>query len=458
MQDADELYYQALQFDLRWGRAVGEANTLLEKQCMDMLHRVLGVDPHHVKAQSMLGFMYGHHVDPACKGANADATKAVYWCQKAAQQGYAEGQFNLGEHFRTGNGVSKDSVKAVYWTRKAADQGYERAQFNLGLMYKSGEGVEQDAVQAVHWWLKAADQGFAIAQCDLGLMYRRGEGVEQDAVQAVHWYRKATVQGCAQAQYRLGFMYEGGEGVEQDAVQAVHWYRKAAVQGGATAQFSLGVIYLNGEGVLRDWHEAGLWLQKAVDQGHTQAHFFLGHLKEHQDDYQAAIVHYRAARAADCSEEVHVRIRRCVEAAVRAKQQEQQQRATAVRADETVAEDTEELFNESTRLLLRAGRAAGEAKIGLHRQHVDMLRRVLEVDPHHVVAQCDLGSAYINGKGAEKNDMKALRWYQKSAEQGYAIAQSTLGDMYRRGKGVMGCRAGCSPGGALVSEGSSAGG
>jgi hypothetical protein len=90
------------------------------------------------------------------------------------------------------------------------------------------------------------------------------------------------------------------------------------VQGGEKAQFSLGVIYLNGEGVLRDWHEAGLWLQKAVDQGHTQAHFFLGHLKEHQDDYQAAIVHYRAVRSGPAgghSKEVHVRIRRCVEAA-----------------------------------------------------------------------------------------------------------------------------------------------
>ena len=35
-----------------------------------------------------------------------------------------------------------------------------------------------------------------------------------------------------------------------------------------------------------------------------------------------------------------------------------------------------------------------------------------------------------------QNYAKALEWYRKAAEQGYAFAQSCLGVMYRDGKGV----------------------
>ena len=46
------------------------------------------------------------------------------------------------------------------------------------------------------------------------------------------------------------------------------------------------------------------------------------------------------------------------------------------------------------------------------------------------------GNAYYNGKGVLKNYTKANYWYLKSAEQGYAPAQYSLGLDYRFGQGV----------------------
>ena len=43
-----------------------------------------------------------------------------------------------------GEGVPKDYKQAVYWFRKAADQGNAGAQYNLGAMYAKGEGVPKD--------------------------------------------------------------------------------------------------------------------------------------------------------------------------------------------------------------------------------------------------------------------------------------------------------------------------
>jgi TPR repeat protein len=45
--------------------------------------------------------------------------------------------------------VLKDDKQAVYWYQKAADQGYAEAQSNLGVAYTIGEGVK-DYKQAVY--------------------------------------------------------------------------------------------------------------------------------------------------------------------------------------------------------------------------------------------------------------------------------------------------------------------
>ena len=51
-------------------------------------------------------------------------------------------------------------------------------------------------------------------------------------------------------------------------------------------------------------------------------------------------------------------------------------------------------------------------------------------------AQLRLGICYINGRGVEKNDAKALQWYLDAAKQGETTAQLYLGGCYYTGKGV----------------------
>ena len=77
---------------------------------------------------------------------------------------------------------------------KAADQGNADTQYNLGLMYNNGIGVTQDYAEAMKWYRKAADQGNAKAQSNLGLMYDNGQGVTQDYVQAHMWYNLSAAK------------------------------------------------------------------------------------------------------------------------------------------------------------------------------------------------------------------------------------------------------------------------
>jgi len=54
----------------------------------------------------------------------------------------------------------------------------------------------------------------------------------------------------------------------------------------------------------------------------------------------------------------------------------------------------------------------------------------------YAMAQCNLGWCYENGKGVEQDYKKAVEWYTRAAEQGYDKAQNNLGDCYNYGKGV----------------------
>jgi hypothetical protein len=129
-----------------------------------------------------------------------DYTAAAQWYRKAADQGYAKAQYNLGAAYAQGQGVPKNLQEAVKWYRKAADQGYARAQYNLGIAYAHGLGVNQDYQEAAGWYRKAAEQGFAKAQYSLGVMYRRGQGVAPDPVMAYVWLSLSAAQGYKDAQ------------------------------------------------------------------------------------------------------------------------------------------------------------------------------------------------------------------------------------------------------------------
>jgi TPR repeat protein len=214
-------------------------------------------------------------------GGKPDLGQAAIWIQKAADQGYAKAQYYLGEMYRRGQiDGGRNLGQAAIWIQKAADQGYAKAQYYLGEMYQRGDiDGQPDLKNAVLCYKKAADQGYAAAQLSMGLMYARGQiGGKPDLGQAVIWIQKAADQGLAAAQCTLGGMYRRGEiGGKPDLGQAALWFKKAADLGYAQAQYCLVVMYLHGQiGGKPDLGQAASWFQKAADQGYAKAQYNLG--------------------------------------------------------------------------------------------------------------------------------------------------------------------------------------
>ena len=77
--------------------------------------------------------------------------------------------------------------------QKAAEQGFSYGQYDLGRCYANGIGVKQDAVQAAQLYQKAAEQGHKDAQLALADCYEQGRGVPKNPTLAARWRTKNKI-------------------------------------------------------------------------------------------------------------------------------------------------------------------------------------------------------------------------------------------------------------------------
>lgn len=139
------------------------------------------------KAQWKLGDLYA----AGLSGIPADTKQATLLCKRAAQAGFAPAQATLGSLFARADKFER----AVFWWEKAAEQGDLEAQFNLANACLKGVGCKKDAAKAWELILSGARSGLPAAQARLGLAYATGEGMVQDLIESAKWFCLAADQG-----------------------------------------------------------------------------------------------------------------------------------------------------------------------------------------------------------------------------------------------------------------------
>ena len=92
-------------------------------------------------------------------GRGAEYAKAVKWYKKAAEQGDADAQYNLGVAYYKGERVIKNHTKAFELFKKAAEQGHASSQYNLGVAYKNGREVIKSYSNSYVYFLTAQALG-----------------------------------------------------------------------------------------------------------------------------------------------------------------------------------------------------------------------------------------------------------------------------------------------------------
>ena len=82
---------------------------------------------------------------------NNDFKTALKIFEDLANKNHILSQYEMGNFYENGLGVSRDFKKAASWYRKASEQGESTSQLFLGLMYYYGQGVPEDFVSALMW-------------------------------------------------------------------------------------------------------------------------------------------------------------------------------------------------------------------------------------------------------------------------------------------------------------------
>ena len=132
----------------------------------------------------------------------AGAAPELNALQAKAQAGDAEAQFQMGEAYRAGKGVTADIETAIMWYRRATASGHIRASEELGFaLFAHG-----DRREAMPYIEKAAARGEARAFYLLGTAHFNGDYATRDWPLAYAQTERAAAAGLTAAQKNLELM------------------------------------------------------------------------------------------------------------------------------------------------------------------------------------------------------------------------------------------------------------
>jgi len=314
--------------------------------------------------------------------------------QRAAEQGHAESQFNVGLMYMEGVYVQKNPAMAADWFTKSAALGMPQAQYNLGVMFSKGLGVPRDQELARRWLGAAAAHGMAPARDMLGTL------APMTTFEADSYDQSAPTEELLPTQLRLDYRQErylkifGSNNDPKPGDEQV--YTRVVAQsktGDAQAQALAGVLMYNrsDSDVGRD--AARTLLNRAVQQGHTHAQHLVTRLAPDSPtagggNFSGAGAIWDAAHRGDMNAQFELggRYRR--------------------------GEDVQEELALSTRWFQKA-----------------------EAQGHQEAAFC-LAMAYLHGWGIERDAPRAAEMFRQLAERGDRDAAHWLGTLYLVGDGV----------------------
>ena len=166
--------------------------------------------------------------------------------KRLADKKNARAQNYLGSLYASGHGVETNQKLAALWYERAAKQGLAAAQFNIGflLLYGAGDGkhlVRTNPRTAARWLSKAAKQKDTDAQFLLCKLYHQGRGVSRNHQKAMPLCRKAAMKGLAGAQFELGILLIRRLDTEKFP-EAYKWFLLAAKQRYPGAQHNVRLL------------------------------------------------------------------------------------------------------------------------------------------------------------------------------------------------------------------------
>lgn len=224
-----------------------------------LVYQQLRAEEGDIASMIGLGSIYYY----GARGMARDQVQAFRWFERAARLGDPVGQAAAADLLMKGEGIVKNATEAVVWYQKAADQGSIRGLNGLGFANYRGIGIDgaptPNYTAALMYFEEAAEQGSdSDSLWNAGKMHLDGLGGENaSAARGVELLRRAAAQfGHFDAVLELGRMYDDGYVdvatnvtlVERNCAHAAMYLRAAAERGSWRHAMRAGFdSYLDGD-------------------------------------------------------------------------------------------------------------------------------------------------------------------------------------------------------------------
>lgn len=263
------------------------------------------------------------------RGVPKNTMQALKYFQLAADQGWVDGQLQLGNMYFGGIGLKRDYKMAHKYFSLASQSGHVLAYYNLGKMYAGGMGIMPSCPTAVELFKNVAERGkwaenlmfayqyfkrgqFRRAFLLYGLLSELGYEVAQSNAAFILDKNLVDFEGSTMTEKGAGVAEEQqqqeqkgseleDEGVgdaatpkdrkkkkeqeqpktRENLIRALQYWSRAASQGYSSAQVKMGDYYYYGWGTDVDFELAAAHYRIASEQQHNaQAMFNLGYMHE----------------------------------------------------------------------------------------------------------------------------------------------------------------------------------
>lgn len=176
----------------------------------------------NLRAQHQLGLSYWFG-----RGVQQDSAEGLAWLNAAAEKNYAPSQYVVGAILM---GMDEEE-KAFDIILKAADQGIAEAQVQMGDFYNHGTVVPRDVAQAIQWYEKGGQGGIGHAYFLLGFIHAAGDGVPKDTETAARYWKKSAEMGYMRGQDIYAWhLATASRARERNGREAVRWAQQAVRQ------------------------------------------------------------------------------------------------------------------------------------------------------------------------------------------------------------------------------------
>ena len=210
-----------------------------------------------------------------------------------------------------------------------------------------------------------------LTQNRIGYLYSNGVIFNKNELEALRWFERSASKGNAKGITNLGVCYFCGVGVGIDHEKAFNMFYSAAQKNYDQAAFDLAACYVNGLGTGKNRAEAIKWFTKAAGQGLKKAEKALAEIQIQNsikhEDYSPELI--KRAEAGDVKAQNS--LAHCY-----------------LCGQHGIAQDTSKGFKWAQESALK-GDSGG---------------------------QYSLGCAYADGRGVEKDEKEALKWWNKAAD------------------------------------------